>query len=82
MNRYRNPWLLILLVITGFVLGGLIGTSLGTTLPFLSYGPDPLGIQNFEVNLGLIYLNLTFLIRVNVASLIGLFLAVIIFKKM
>ncbi|MCC5911592.1 MAG: DUF4321 domain-containing protein [Clostridiaceae bacterium] len=82
MSRYKNPWILILLIITGVVLGGLIASSLGSTLPLLSYGPEPLGLNNFQVNLGIIYINLTFLVHINVANLIGLLLAVLIFKRL
>lgn len=82
MSKYRNPWILILLILTGVVLGSLIGEALGDLLPFLSYGPGPLGVNNFEVNLSIIYINLSFLIKINVASLIGLLLAVVIFNRM
>ncbi len=82
MSKYRNPWLLILLLITGVVLGSLIGTSLGKTIPLLSYGPGPLGLNNFEVNLGVIYFHLTLLIEINVSSLIGLLLSVLIFNRL
>ncbi|GAB6088067.1 DUF4321 domain-containing protein [Alkaliphilus crotonatoxidans] len=82
MSRYRNPWLLILLLITGVVLGSLIGTSLGKTIPLLSYGPGPLGLNQFEVNLGVIYFNLSLLIEINLSSLIGLLLAILIFNRL
>ncbi len=82
MSKYRNPWLLILLLITGVVLGSLIGTSLGKTVPLLSYGPGPLGLKNLEVNLGVLFFHVTLLIEINVASLIGLLLAVLIFNRL
>ncbi|SDK58435.1 DUF4321 domain-containing protein [Natronincola ferrireducens] len=82
MSKYRNPWILILLIITGVVLGGLIASTLGNTLPILSYGPEALGLNNFEINLGVIYLKLTLLMDINVSSLIGLLLSVIIFNKL
>lgn len=82
MSRYRNPWLLMLLIITGVVLGGLIGSSLGNTLPILSYGPGPLGLEDFNVDLGVVYLQFTLLFDINISSLIGLLLAVLIFNKL
>ena len=82
MSRYRNPWLLMLLIITGVVLGGLIGSSLGNTLPILSYGPGPLGLKDFNVDLGVVYLQFTLLFDINISSLIGLLLAVLIFNKL
>ncbi|SNS35374.1 protein of unknown function [Anaerovirgula multivorans] len=82
MSRYRNPWILLLLIVTGVVLGGLIGSSLGNTLPILSYGPGPLGLKDFQVDLGVLYVQLTLLLDINVSSLIGLLLAVLIFNKL
>lgn len=82
MSRYRNPWLLVLLIITGVVLGGLIGSFLGNTIPILSYGPGPLGLNNFEVDLGVVFIQLTLLINVNISSLIGLLMAVLIFNRL
>lgn len=82
MSRYRNPWILLLLIITGVVLGGLIGSSLGNTLPILSYGPGPLGLKDFQVDLGVLYVQLTLLLDINISSLIGLLLAVLIFNKL
>ncbi|KAB3535918.1 DUF4321 domain-containing protein [Alkaliphilus pronyensis] len=82
MKNYRNQWVLILLIITGVVLGTLIGNGLGNTIPLLSYGPEPMGLSNLEVNLSIIYFHVTLLIDINVASLIGLLLAVLIFNRL
>lgn len=82
MSRYRNPWILLLLIVTGVVLGGLIGSSLGNTLPILSYGPGPLGLKDFQVDLGVLYIQLTLLLDINISSLVGLLLAVLIFNKL
>lgn len=82
MRRNKNSWLLILFVITGVVLGGLIGNFFGTSVPFLNYGPEQLGLNNIEVNLGIIYFQITLLFKINVTSLIGLLLAVVIFNRL
>ncbi|SCY16031.1 DUF4321 domain-containing protein [Alkaliphilus peptidifermentans] len=82
MKNYKNPWILILLIITGVVLGTLIGNALGKTIPLLSYGPEPMGLKNLEVNLNIIYFHVTLLVHINVASLIGLLLAVLIFNRL
>lgn len=82
MRRNKNSWLLILFVITGVVLGSLIGDFFGTAVPFLNYGPEQLGLNNIEVNLGVIYFQITLLFKINVTSLIGLLLAVVIFNRL
>ncbi len=82
MRKFRNPWILVLLVITGVVLGGLIGSLLGNTLPILSYGPGSLGLKDFTVDLGVLYMQFTLLFNINISSLIGLLLSVLIFNRM
>lgn len=82
MKRYGNPWVLIFFIISGVVLGGLISTSLSTSLPILSYGPGPLGLKNFELNLGFVYINLSFLIDINISNLIGLLLSILLYNKL
>ena len=82
MKRYRSPWVLIIFIISGVVLGGLISSSLGTSLPILSYGPGPLGLKNLELNLGFVYTNITILIDINISNLIGLVLSILIYNKL
>ena len=82
MKKFRSSWLLILFVITGVVLGSLIGNFFSKSAPFLNYGPEPLGLNNIEINLGIIYFQISLLFKINVASLIGLLLSVIIFNRL
>ncbi len=82
MRRGRGSFLLILFIITGVVLGSLIGNFFGATIPFLDYGPEHLGLNNIEVDLGIVYFQITLLLRVNIAGLIGLLLALIIFNRL
>jgi len=82
MRKLRSSWLLILFIATGVILGNLIGNFFNTAVPFLNYGPEPFGLNNLEINLGIIYFQITLLFKVNVASLIGLLLSVIIFNRL
>lgn len=82
MSKQKSSLVLITFIVTGVILGSLIGSFLGNMLPVLSYGPGPLGISNFNANLGIIHLNFTLLFDINVASLIGLLLAIGIFKRL
>lgn len=82
MRRSRNSWLLALFVITGVILGSLIGSFFGASVPFLAYGPEHLGLNNVEINLGVVYFQITLLFKVNVTGLIGLLLALVIFNKL
>lgn len=71
-----------LFVVTGVVLGSLIGNFFGDAVPFLNYGPEHLGLNNIEVNLGVIYFQITLLFKVNITGLVGLLLALVIFNKL
>ncbi len=82
MGRLKNSWLLVLFVVTGVILGSLIGSFFSDTVPFLNYGPEPFGLKSIEVNLGIIYFQITLLLKFNVSSLIGLLLGIIIFNRL
>lgn len=82
MKKSKSSWLLILFMATGVILGSLVGNFLGSTASILNYGPEPFGLNNLEVNLGVIYFQITLLFTVNIASLIGLLLAIIIFNRL
>ncbi len=82
MRKNRSSWLLILFVITGVILGSLIGKFFGAAVPFLNYGPENLGLNNVEIDLGIVYFQISLLFRINVTSLIGLLLALIIFNRL
>jgi len=60
----------------------LIGNFFGPSVPFLNYGPEHLGLNNIEINLGVIYFQVTLLFKINVTGLIGLLLALIIFNRL
>ncbi|ABW19308.1 DUF4321 domain-containing protein [Alkaliphilus oremlandii] len=82
MKKLRSSWMLVLFIATGVVLGSLIGNFFASAVPFLNYGPAPLGLNNIEINLGVIYFQITLLLKINVASLIGLLLSVVIFNRL
>ena len=73
----RINWVLIVLVLIGFVIGRFIGTYFDGT--FLNYG------QNFGLttpvvlDLGIFVLTLGFSINITIASLIGVAIACIIY---
>lgn len=82
MNRNKNAGVMFLMIVAGVLIGSLIGAVLSSFLPILNYGPGPLGIREFGIDLKLITFNMTFLIDLNLAGLIGLILAALLFKKL
>lgn len=80
-SRNRSIGILVLLLIIGVVIGGIIGDLLGQEVEFLSRS-YPIGLKT-PILLDLSIINLTFglMIDINVASVIGLIIAIIVYKK-
>ncbi len=83
MSINRNFWLLLIFVLSGIVVGGLLGElAKGVDfLWFLSYGQDFGTPEPFSLDIGLIKLTFGIVIRINIASIIGLLLAVFVYRK-
>ncbi|SDY86239.1 DUF4321 domain-containing protein [Tindallia californiensis] len=81
MNKHKNIGWLFITIVTGVLIGSLIGSLLGKALPILTFGPGPLGINNVSADFGIVVFNFSFMIYLNLAGLIGLILAIILFKK-
>jgi len=81
-NRYKSPWILVLLLATGAVIGSFLGQYFSQFLPFLEYS-YPLGIREpLFLDLGIFSLIFGFVININIAGVIGLILAIFIFGRM
>lgn len=78
----KNAWALLFLILAGIVLGGFIG-SLAASVPFLSwlnYG-QTFGLDSPVIlNLGIIVLTFGMTIRITIAGIIGIVLAIIVYR--
>ena len=81
--KSRNFWILLLFIFAGLVVGGLIGEVAGNIdfLWWLSYGQS-FGLSS-PIVLDLNVMELTFglMIKINIASIIGLIVAIILYRK-
>lgn len=81
--RDKNVWILILFLLSGIVVGGLLG-ELAAHVDFLSwlaYGQE-FGLSTpVELNLNVIKLTFGLVFKINIASIIGVVLAIFIYKK-
>lgn len=78
----KNSWALFLLILAGIVLGGFIGmlTEGVPALSWLSYGQS-FGLEEpLVLNLGILVLTFSLTIKITIASIIGVILAIIIYR--
>ena len=82
MRGAKNGWTLLLLVLAGVVLGGVIGSLAANVsgLSWLNYG-QVFGLENpLVLSLGLVVLTFGLTIKITIASIIGIVLAILIYR--
>lgn len=82
-TREKNIWILMVFLLSGLVIGGLLGeiASKVDWLWWLSYGEN-FGISSpIELNLSVISISFGLMFRINIASIIGMALAIFIYRK-
>lgn len=85
----KNSWALFLLLLAGVVLGGFIGylTKEVSFLTWLNFGQEfGIGGANgsgiVRLNLGVMIISFGLTIKITVASIIGVIVAIIIYRKL
>ena len=82
-TKEKNIWVLIIFILSGIVVGGLIGEIASNVdfLWWLSYGntfgltsPGSLDLNIISVSFGLSF-------KLNIASILGMFLAILVYRK-
>lgn len=85
LSRYKNGWMLLLFIFIGVVLGGLIAdvTAGVPALSWLSYG-NTFGMNNsgnpLILDLGILVITFALQIKITVASIVGVVLAIVVYK--
>ena len=84
VTKGKNSWALFLLVLAGMVLGGFISVLAEgvPALGWLSYGQSFGLDEPVVLNLGLLVLTFGLTIHISIASIIGVVLAIIIYRKL
>jgi len=83
-TRDKSTWLVLLFICAGLVIGGLLGevASQVDWLSWLAYG-QTFGIENpFILDLNVLSLTFAFALHINIASIIGLAIAIFLYRKM
>ncbi len=82
-TREKNIWILILCLLAGLVIGGLLGNIAQNVdfLWWLSYGEE-FGLTNpMTLDLSVIKITLGLVFKINVASIIGMVVAIFVYRK-
>lgn len=82
-TRDKNIWILILFILSGLVIGGLLGELAGQVdfLWWLSYGQS-FGLETpISLNLNIVQITFGLIFKINIASIIGLIVAILIYRK-
>ena len=83
-TRDKSTWIVLLFIFAGLVIGGLLGevASQVDWLSWLAYG-QTFGIENpFVLDFNVMSLTFAFALHINIASIIGLAIAIFLYRKM
>ncbi len=82
-TREKNIWILILFILAGLVIGGLLGNLAGRVewLWWLDFG-EQFGISDpLTLDLGVLTITFACMVKLNIASIIGVFIAIFVYRK-
>ena len=77
----KSLWTLVILLIIGSIIGTLVGQSLKDVLPFLQYGQS-IGLNTTTIDLAALNITFGFMLHLNIAGIIGFFLALIVYSRL
>ena len=82
-TREKNIWILIIFILAGIVIGGLLGeVSSGVKwLSWLGYGQE-FGLSNpIDLDLSVVRITFGLMFKISIASIIGIAIAIFVYKK-
>lgn len=78
MRGKKNNWACFLMILSGIVIGGFIGSLFPNT--WLNYG-QTFGLSNpFILDLGILCITFALTIKITVASIIGIAIGILIYR--
>ena len=82
-TKDKSFWILLIFILSGLVIGGLLGeiASQVDFLWWLGYG-EAFGLASpFELDLSIIKITFALSFKINIASIIGMGIAIFIYRK-
>ena len=82
-TKDKSIWILILFILSGLVVGGLLGevASKVDFLWWLGYGQSFGLTSPLELDLNIVKITFALILKINVASILGMVAAAIIYRK-
>lgn len=82
-TREKNIWILLVFILSGLVIGGLLG-ELATKVDFLwwlGYGQS-FGLSSpIQLDLSIVQISFGLMVKINISSIIGMIVAIIVYRK-
>ncbi|MGL5260117.1 MAG: DUF4321 domain-containing protein [Lachnospiraceae bacterium] len=76
--RGKNSWICLLLILAGIVVGGLVGSAFPNSI--LNYG-QTFGLSSpLVLDLGILTITFALTIKITIASIIGIIVAIVIYR--
>ena len=82
-TREKNFWILLVFLLSGLVLGGLLG-EIASKIDFLwwlAYGQSFGLTEPLKLDLSVINITFALMFKINIASILGMTLAIFIYRK-
>ncbi|MBR3002565.1 MAG: DUF4321 domain-containing protein [Clostridia bacterium] len=82
-TKEKNIWILLIFILSGLVIGGLLGELANQIdwLKWMAFGQQ-FGLESpIVLNLGVLTLTFALMVKINIASIIGLAVAIFIYRK-
>ena len=82
-TKEKNIWILIVFLLSGLVLGGLLGELASNikALWWLGYGQS-FGLSSpIELDLSIVTITFGLMLKINIASIIGMIIAIFVYRK-
>ncbi len=82
-TKEKNFWVLLIFILCGLVIGGLLGevAKQVSWLSWMGFGQS-FGLESpLTLNLGVLTITFAMMITINIASIIGMAIAILIYRK-
>lgn len=82
-TREKNIWILLIFILSGLVIGGLLGelASKIEWLWWLGFG-EQFGLESpLVLDLNIVRITFALMVKINIASIIGMGIAIFIYRK-